>query len=71
MLLTIYYVCFQCKYYGHNGFVRDNYKCTCKAGNHWPWYYAPPFKGWQIEMATEYEYGKSYSCYPTDCRCTT
>ncbi|XP_062583037.1 uncharacterized protein LOC134244804 [Saccostrea cucullata] len=55
----------QCKHVSGKGFKRGGYTCICNSGHSYPPRVGPPWKGGDIEKATEFEKTVGYKCRPT------
>ncbi|VDQ05913.1 unnamed protein product [Trichobilharzia regenti] len=48
------------------GFKRGGYQCVCQPGHRLPYEQDGPFRGVDIEAATEEEYRNNFDCIPVD-----
>ncbi|XP_056002898.1 uncharacterized protein LOC125658223 [Ostrea edulis] len=55
----------QCKHVSGKGFKRGAYTCICNSGRSYPPRVGPPWKGGDLEKATEFEITVGYNCRPT------
>ncbi|XP_048745350.2 uncharacterized protein LOC130046397 isoform X1 [Ostrea edulis] len=55
----------QCKHVSGKGFKRGAYTCICNSGYSYPPRVGPPWKGGDLEKATEFEISVGYKCRPT------
>ncbi|XP_059141672.1 uncharacterized protein LOC131929461, partial [Physella acuta] len=51
-----------CKHVAGFGLKRGSYTCVCKPGTRWPWWHDAPYRGVDIEQATEDEYTQGFTC---------